>query len=257
MRPAAGGCIDSAMIRALLGAQLREICRGGVHANQTTRLVVFSGSPVPRSCFRAPAAQQSRRVDTFATQATPSDSASPSAAYTHLIINFYHLVPITKPETLAQHHKQFIRENDWDIRGRIYMSFQGINAQFSGPKDEAVAYTEWVAAQSEFEGMQWRSYPVWKNMFPRLRLKFRPNLISLQGGMKDLPVVGALLTSETERHGGAQIFFEVRRSWSTCRGRSMERALGEAARAQPLQAQQGSEMYANAPKIGGCGSFCR
>jgi len=47
-----------------------------------------------------------------------------------------------------------------------------------------------VAAQREFRGVTWRAYPAARNMFPRLRLKYRPNLISLQGGMADLPVTG-------------------------------------------------------------------
>lgn len=81
----------------------------------------------------------------------------------------------------------------WDIRGRIYISKQGINAQFSGLRAHAEAYAAWVATQPAFRGVTWRTYPVSHHAFPRLKLKFRQNLISLQGGMTDLPVVGAAL----------------------------------------------------------------
>ena len=37
-----------------------------------------------------------------------------------------------------------------DIKGRIYISKQGINAQFSGPASDAVSYAQWVEAQPEF-----------------------------------------------------------------------------------------------------------
>lgn len=56
-----------------------------------------------------------------------------------------------------------------------------------------MAYTEWLAAQPEFQGLTWRAYTVPRNMFPKLRLKYRPNLISLKGGMQDLPITGAHL----------------------------------------------------------------
>ena len=109
-------------------------------------------------------------------------------------MNFYHLAEMSQPQLTAQEHKEYIRGHGWDIRGRIYMSKQGVNAQFSGPVEEALAYTRWVAEQPAFEGLQWRSYDVSKNVFPKLRCKFRPNLISLQGGMESLPVVGAHLS---------------------------------------------------------------
>jgi len=38
------------------------------------------------------------------------------------------------------------------------------------------------------QGLRWSSQPVDWHQFPRLRLKFRPNLVSLAGGMTGLPV---------------------------------------------------------------------
>ena len=38
------------------------------------------------------------------------------------------------------------------------------------------------------QGLRWSSQPVDGHQFPRLRLKFRPNLVSLAGGMTGLPV---------------------------------------------------------------------
>lgn len=117
-----------------------------------------------------------------------SETSSPPRS--HAVINFYHLSDIAKPGEAAARHKEHIQEQGWDIRGRIYISYQGVNAQFSGPRDDALAYTSWVASQPEFEGVVWREYPVEKHMFPKLRLKFRPNLISLRGGVESLPVTG-------------------------------------------------------------------
>jgi rhodanese-related sulfurtransferase len=113
----------------------------------------------------------------------------------HCVINFYHLTEVERPGSLAQQHKQYIRSQGWDIKGRIYISYQGINAQYSGPTEQAIAYTEWLAEQPTFRGVTWRSYPVDRNMFPKLKLRFKRNLISLQGGMEGLPVVGAALVA--------------------------------------------------------------
>lgn len=44
-----------------------------------------------------------------------------------------------------------------DIAGRIYISWQGINAQYSGPMEDAHAYAEWVASRPGFSGLAWRT----------------------------------------------------------------------------------------------------
>ena len=38
------------------------------------------------------------------------------------------------------------------------------------------------------QGLGWSSFPVDSHQFPKLRLKFKQNLISLAGGMTRLPV---------------------------------------------------------------------
>lgn len=52
-------------------------------------------------------------------------------------------------------HKRFAQ--GLDLKGRIYISWQGINAQFSGTKEDAHAYTEWVTSRPGFSGLEWRS----------------------------------------------------------------------------------------------------
>ena len=151
-----------------------------------------------------------------------------------------------------------------DVRGRLYFSEQGVNAQFGGAKADAVGYAQWLSTQPLFQarlaagalprswggwrlvqagavallagGLSRRAlqrclgaaaavqgralscrrrrgapraspptgcpapgpalpqglfYTVWPaegHMYPRLRLKYRPNLISLAGGMQALPI---------------------------------------------------------------------
>ena len=75
-----------------------------------------------------------------------------------------------------------------DIMGRIYISSQGINAQYSGPREDAVVYADWVAQQAPFEGLHWTAEDVQGHQFPKLRLKLRQNLVQLAGGTQQLPI---------------------------------------------------------------------
>lgn len=75
-----------------------------------------------------------------------------------------------------------------DIMGRIYISTQGINAQYSGLREDAVAYAQWVAQQQHFQGLHWTAEDIQGHQFPKLRLKVRPNLVQLAGGTQQLPI---------------------------------------------------------------------
>ena len=46
------------------------------------------------------------------------------------------------------------------------------------------------------QGLRWSSFPVDSHQFPKLRLKFKQNLISLAGGMTRLPVTDAKVRLE-------------------------------------------------------------
>ena len=54
------------------------------------------------------------------------------------------------PQTLRQ-HLRWVRDSGAELRGRIYLSTQGINAQYSGQPGAAHAYAEWVRQQPGFE----------------------------------------------------------------------------------------------------------
>ena len=79
-------------------------------------------------------------------------------------------------------HKQYIADNGLDsICGRIYISHQGINCQGGGLKAHAEQYVAWVGSQPEFQDLFHTLWPADGPMFPKLRLKLKPNLISLAG----------------------------------------------------------------------------
>eukprot|EP01025_Chloroclados_australasicus_P051584 TRINITY_DN6010_c0_g1_i1.p1 TRINITY_DN6010_c0_g1~~TRINITY_DN6010_c0_g1_i1.p1 ORF type:complete len:493 (+),score=12.11 TRINITY_DN6010_c0_g1_i1:90-1568(+) len=110
------------------------------------------------------------------------------------VINFYHLIDVSEPKAVVESHKNYISNNHLDLRGRIYISSQGVNAQFGGIKQNAIQYAEWVKQQLQFQGMMYQVFAASDYSFPKLRLQYKPNLISLMGGMKRLP-----LTNPTRR----------------------------------------------------------
>ncbi|EFJ51382.1 hypothetical protein VOLCADRAFT_103426 [Volvox carteri f. nagariensis] len=104
------------------------------------------------------------------------------------VLNFYHLTPLEDPQATVEQHRQLIERLGLDIRGRIYISSQGINSQCGGTVEHATAYAEWIKQQPGFQGLRYTLWPADGHAFPKLRLKHKPNLISLAGGMEGLPI---------------------------------------------------------------------
>ena len=48
----------------------------------------------------------------------------------------------SSPVQLVESHRSWFKEQGPEVLGRIYFSHQGVNAQFGGPKAQALAYTQ-------------------------------------------------------------------------------------------------------------------
>eukprot|EP00249_Psilotum_nudum_P022089 c28366_g1_i3 orf=930-1943(-) len=105
----------------------------------------------------------------------------------YLVINFYQLVDISSPDEEVARHRSFLQGKD--ICGRIYVSYQGINAQYSGPSKLALAYAEWVKEDPRFADMIMQvSLSPSGHAFSRLKLRYKPCLVQLGGGTLHLPL---------------------------------------------------------------------
>ncbi|CAK9174300.1 unnamed protein product [Ilex paraguariensis] len=79
---------------------------------------------------------------------------------------------------------------DRDIHGRIYLNEQGINAQYSGPSKDAFAYVKWLKEDHRFSGILFQVSVASKgHAFPRLKLRYKPSLVQLEGGISHLPLL--------------------------------------------------------------------
>eukprot|EP00884_Botryococcus_braunii_P011201 jgi/Botrbrau1/20081/Bobra.200_1s0084.1 len=116
----------------------------------------------------------------------PVDIEDERSNSSFVIINFYHLADVENPSKLRKAAEKWLKERD--IKGRIYVSTQGINAQYSGPQEDAHSFARWIEMQDGFQGLKWSSERVEGHQFPKLRLKFRESLVQLAGGTTSLPI---------------------------------------------------------------------
>ena len=85
-------------------------------------------------------------------------------------------------EQELEDHRAFIAANDLELRGRIYINQQGINAQMSGRGTDGETYARWVESRAHFNGMRVSVYPVNEQAHPKLSLRYKPQLVQLEGG---------------------------------------------------------------------------
>jgi len=104
------------------------------------------------------------------------------------IVNFYHLTNIYHPENEVKRHRNFANSAALDMRGRIYITTQGVNAQYSAPYGHALSYLKWVSSQGGFEGLRWHVWPTSEHAFPKLRIQTRGAVLQLAGGTESLPI---------------------------------------------------------------------
>jgi UPF0176 protein len=95
----------------------------------------------------------------------------------YYVLAFYCFTPIQQPhEEVAKHHEFFKTR---DIRSRIYISHQGINAQMSAEEKDAQAYMEWVRQDPRFSDIDFKVHHYHEHVFPRATVKFRSQLVAL------------------------------------------------------------------------------
>ena len=100
----------------------------------------------------------------------------------------FRFTAIEDPRAEVERHRAHIARNGWELRGRIYINEQGINAQMSGRGREGEAYAKWVESDARFSGMRISVYPMEEQAHPRLALRYKPNLVQLEGGTNHLPL---------------------------------------------------------------------
>lgn len=92
------------------------------------------------------------------------------------ILAYYFISPIADPHAEVKTHKLFF--DGRDVKSRIYISETGLNGQLSAATPDALAYIEWMTGRPEFKGIEFKLTPHHEQVFPRLTVKYRKNLVA-------------------------------------------------------------------------------
>lgn len=109
-----------------------------------------------------------------------------------IVVNFYRFVLIQNPQEELSKHLSFFQGRD--IHGRIYLNEQGINAQYSGPSKDALPYVKWLQEDHRFSDILVQISPALSgHAFPRLKLRYKPSLVQLEGGISHIPLLDSAM----------------------------------------------------------------
>ena len=109
------------------------------------------------------------------------------------VLAYYLFTTIENPEEEVARHKRFFEP--LDVRGRIYISKEGINGQMSATPETAQKYRDWMQADSRFAAIDFKIHTHNEHVFPRMTVKVREQLVALDETV-DLALGGERLSPE-------------------------------------------------------------
>lgn len=92
------------------------------------------------------------------------------------ILAYYYITDLENPYFWVKEHKRFFENRD--VTGRIYISKEGINGQMSGKNEDCEAYMQWLKEQAPFSGITFKVDPSDKNIFYKMTVKEREQLVA-------------------------------------------------------------------------------
>lgn len=96
------------------------------------------------------------------------------------ILLYYKYVPLDNPEEFRMQQKQLCQE--LGLKGRILVSGEGLNGTLAGEPTAVDAYIAATKAVPEFSDMEWKISWADEQVFPKLRVVVRDEIVTL--GMK-------------------------------------------------------------------------
>lgn len=100
------------------------------------------------------------------------------------ILLYYKYVDVEDPEEFRS--EQFELCKQLDLKGRIIVSKEGINGTVEGKKQNTQKYIEMLKADERFVDTHFKQSEGNGNAFPKLKIKVRPELVSLHLGEEDI-----------------------------------------------------------------------
>lgn len=132
----------------------------------------------------------------------------------YLVVACYSFTPLPNPQEIIQQLKKFLCNRE--VTGRIYISEEGMNCQMSGVEEDARAFMDYLAAHPLLAPRHFNIDRHHENAFPRLTIKYRPQLVALDKKV-DISKTGTHLPPKQFRemveNGEDQLLLDVRNDY--------------------------------------------
>ena len=99
----------------------------------------------------------------------------------NLVILYYNFTKIEDPEKFCEVHKRLCRF--LELKGRVYVSQEGINGTLSGLPLNIIAYQQYLTALPGFEKTEFKEDRCEKVPFQKLIVKTRPEIVTLKSSV--------------------------------------------------------------------------
>ncbi len=93
------------------------------------------------------------------------------------VILYYYFHPIEDPESFCIDHKKFLK--DLGLKGRVYVSSEGINGTLGGTPEQIAAYKKFLTGIEGFEKTEFKSDLENEIPFARLICKVREEIVAI------------------------------------------------------------------------------
>lgn len=100
------------------------------------------------------------------------------------VLLYYHYVKLEDPEAFAKTHKELCAS--LELKGRILVSHEGINGTCSGTIEQTNRYMQLMNEDTRFTKMPFKVDPSEGHAFKKLKVKARPELVTLRLGAEDV-----------------------------------------------------------------------
>ncbi|TVR27930.1 MAG: rhodanese-related sulfurtransferase [Balneolaceae bacterium] len=93
------------------------------------------------------------------------------------VILYYNFTPVKDPEQFCKEHKEFLK--DAGLKGRVYISSEGINGTLGGSPEQIAAYKNYLLNLDGFEETEFKSEEDESVPFAKLICKVREEIVAI------------------------------------------------------------------------------
>ncbi len=110
------------------------------------------------------------------------------------ILLFYKYITFAEPQKFVEEHLKFCHEHD--IKGRVWISSEGINATVSGLTANIEKYKNEISSYPEFSDLWFKEDPYFEHAFNKIHVRLKSEIVNASFGEVDLNKTGKYLSPE-------------------------------------------------------------